>query len=162
METVVVYAQSHSSSGRLVPLSVLERHYGDAWGDSADLLVLRGSRAELLDLAATYEARREADGGFAARVADSIRTQLDETEEEIVSRLVGERLDSPLVRRALDRAQWNQLWPVIDRDLCLTGEVTDASAGFLNYEDEAFIRVEEARAGGWVDAIDEGYAKPGT
>lgn len=162
METIVIYAQSHTSSGFPVPASVLERHYGEDWRGSADLLVLEGSRAELLELASAYAAQRSADGGFAARVARSIRGELGENEEELVSRLTGLRLDDSRVQMELKTCSWHTRWPVVDRNLILTGQVAESGCGedgFVNYKDEAMIHASEARAGGWIIDSD-GYARP--
>jgi len=57
--------------------------------------------------------------------------------------------------------EWYCRYPVVDRDLTLTGEYADSdSEGYYNYNDEASITAEEARAGNW--RIDEngGYASP--
>lgn len=56
---------------------------------------------------------------------------------------------------------WDDCWPVIDRELNLTGEFRDSgSDDWLNYDDEAAILREEAVAGGWSVDEDEGRAYP--
>ena len=58
--------------------------------------------------------------------------------------------------------QWENLMPVIDANRCLTGEAVDWDADdftFYNWENNAAIRGDDARAGGW-NLCDDGYAEP--
>ncbi len=70
----------------------------------------------------------------------------------------GEHYSSPAFRLDSDRVNWDGLWPVVDRDGELTGEVTDGD-GHYNVID-AMIDPEEAREGGWEIDLDGGSAKP--
>jgi hypothetical protein len=57
-------------------------------------------------------------------------------------------------------ADWTGVWPEINRDGKLTGDVVYAGDDytFLNVEDEAMIAEDEARAGGWEVDAEEGRA----
>lgn len=57
---------------------------------------------------------------------------------------------------------WSNVWPVIDADGDLTGEVLGPDDGqtLRVYDDEAVIRKDVARAGGWELDSEEGYAWP--
>lgn len=62
--------------------------------------------------------------------------------------------------------EWSQHWPVIDADLCLTGEYVDSDvSGWHNFRDEAAIWDVDAIAAGWLSAdrdlnLDDGYVYP--
>lgn len=58
---------------------------------------------------------------------------------------------------------WDGLWPVIDKDGRLTGEVTDRFDDYVCVDDEALISWVDAEAGGWVvfgDGDGTNYAVP--
>ena len=62
---------------------------------------------------------------------------------------------------ALPLDEMSQAWPVVDRDLDLTGEIVDSEvSGWWNYSDEAAIFEDEATAGGWTIDTHNGYADP--
>ena len=73
--------------------------------------------------------------------------------EAICKRFAGAYYRDRAFRRACDQASWHNVWPVIDRDGDLTGEVCDGDDGYLNVDDEAMITIGEAKAGRW--QIDE-------
>ena len=155
---IAIYGQSCALAGRLCVDP--EARYGPEWESSADLLILRGSRLELLTRAQDYARDPRADGGYSMKVARSIRGELLETDAEIALRLRGESIYDPRTKRELEAGSWSNRWPTIDRNGILTGSVVDSCDGFWNYEDEAMIAREEAQAGGWVVDADYGYALP--
>jgi hypothetical protein len=56
---------------------------------------------------------------------------------------------------------WQNVWPVIDADCDLTGEVVEPDESFARvYDDDAVIRKCVARAGGWELDGEEGTAWP--
>lgn len=56
---------------------------------------------------------------------------------------------------------WSNVWPVVDADCDLTGDVVEPDENFLRvYDDEAVIRKDVARAGGWEMDREEGTAWP--
>lgn len=56
---------------------------------------------------------------------------------------------------------WSNVWPVIDADGDLTGEVVEPDEDFLRvYDDDAVIRKAVAKAGGWEMDREEGTAWP--
>jgi hypothetical protein len=71
----------------------------------------------------------------------------------------GEHYTSPAFARDAERVNWDNVWPVVDRDGELTGRITDGD-GHYNVADVAMIEQDEARDGGWsFDAVG-GYATP--
>jgi len=61
-------------------------------------------------------------------------------------------------QRLAERCQWQGIWPVIDADGNLTGEISEGSEEESNVDDEAMIDTDDARAAGW--KIEDGYASP--
>lgn len=61
-------------------------------------------------------------------------------------------------QRLAERCHWQGLWPVIDADGNLTGEISEGAESESNVDDEAMIDTDEARTAGW--RIDDGYAFP--
>jgi hypothetical protein len=59
-------------------------------------------------------------------------------------------------------AQWQGVWPVIDANGDLTGDISEGCESELNVDDEAMIDADDARAGGWRIDAEEGYAYPPT
>jgi len=58
--------------------------------------------------------------------------------------------------------QWQGIWPVIDANGDLTGDISEGCESELNVEDEAMIDADDARAGGWRIDAEEGHAYPPT
>ena len=91
---------------------------------------------------------------------DDVAELLDETDShELKIAIVAAMKGRPLADLPFDA--WAQNWPVVDRDLNLTGEFRDSgSDDWLNYDDEAAILRDEAIEGGWYIDEDEGRAEP--
>ena len=81
------------------------------------------------------------------------------TPEELCRRFAGTHYRDPAFCKAAEAMDWNNRWPLIDRDGDLTGDVTEGDDS-LNVDGEAMILPEEARAGRWEVDIEEGSAKP--
>lgn len=81
-----------------------------------------------------------------------------ETPETICQRFSGRNYRDREVRQSMAAADWNQVWPEIDREGNLTGRLVGDEDGFANVGDEVMISTAEARAGGWT--ISDGYAEP--
>ena len=58
--------------------------------------------------------------------------------------------------------QWPGIWPVIDANGDLTGDISEGCESELNVDDEAMIDADDARAGGWEIDAEEGRACPPT
>lgn len=81
------------------------------------------------------------------------------SEEQIASENVGKHYLSSEFQEAMGGAQWEGLWPVVDRHGLLTGEVVDLdNEEWLNVGGEAAIYRAEAEAGGWRIDEREGFA----
>jgi hypothetical protein len=64
-------------------------------------------------------------------------------------------------RQASAAFDWSNVWPVINADCDLTGEVVEPDENFARvYDDDAVIRKDVARAGGWELDGEEGTAWP--
>lgn len=64
-------------------------------------------------------------------------------------------------QRLADVFDWNNVWPVVDKDCCLTGEVvepTDWKYLPVWPSWDAVISREEASAAGWTVNLEDGYA----
>jgi hypothetical protein len=61
-------------------------------------------------------------------------------------------------QRLAERCQWQGIWPVIDADGDLTGEISEGGEDESNVDDEAMIDTDAARAAGW--KVEDGYASP--
>lgn len=61
-------------------------------------------------------------------------------------------------QRLAECVSWQGIWPVIDADGELTGEISEGSESELNVDDEAMIDADDARAGGWKIDAEEGRA----
>ena len=79
------------------------------------------------------------------------------TPESICQQFAGKHYRDRQFRQVSAAADWNDVWPEIDRDGDLTGRLVGSENGFLNVDDEAMISTAEARAGGWT--ISDGYAE---
>lgn len=79
------------------------------------------------------------------------------TPESICQQFAGKHYRDRQFRQVSAAADWNDVWPEIDRDGDLTGRLIGDDDGFLNVDDEAVISTAEARAGGWT--ISDGYAE---
>lgn len=79
------------------------------------------------------------------------------TPESICQQFAGKHYHDRQFRQVSAAADWNDVWPEIDRDGDLTGRLVGNENGFLNVDDEAMISTAEARAGGWT--ISDGYAE---
>lgn len=65
----------------------------------------------------------------------------------------------PLWQKLADIFDWQDVWPVINGDGYLTGEVWTACDDILHTDDmDAMIRPEDAKAGGWEINYEEGTA----
>jgi hypothetical protein len=69
----------------------------------------------------------------------------------------GEHYTSPEFVRDADRVDWDGVWPLVDRDGELTGEITQGD-GCYNVGDVAMISHSEAHEGGWSVDADGAYA----
>lgn len=79
----------------------------------------------------------------------------------LIERYSGFSLRDPQVATAFAAIDFTDYYPVIDADLVLTGQFVYADGGngdWSNYDDEAAIRNDVAREGGW--KIEDGYASP--
>jgi len=61
-------------------------------------------------------------------------------------------------QRLAECVQWRGIWPVIDADGNLTGEISEGDDNESNVDDEAMIDTDDARAAGW--KVEDGYASP--
>lgn len=69
----------------------------------------------------------------------------------------------PLWRRLADAFNWQDVWPVVNADGHLTGEVWTACDDVLHTADgDAMIRPEDAKSGGWEIDHEAGTAKQPT
>lgn len=55
----------------------------------------------------------------------------------------GLRYDSPDAIAILDQEDWSQIWPVVDGDGILTGEIVGSEEGYVNVEDLAMVAVAD-------------------
>lgn len=75
----------------------------------------------------------------------------------------GDTLDSPAFRADADRVNWDCVWPVVDGDGTLTGEITEGGGGWLSVGCEGgdgMIERSVARGAGWEINDDRAVAKP--
>lgn len=79
------------------------------------------------------------------------------TPETICQQFAGKHYRDRQFRQVSSAADWNQVWPEIDRDGNLTGSLVGDEDGFANVDDEAMISTAEAHAGGWT--IHDGQAE---
>ena len=63
-------------------------------------------------------------------------------------------------QRLAETLHWQGIWPVIDADGELTGEISEGGENELNVNDEAMIDADEARDGGWRIDVEDGRAYP--
>ena len=71
----------------------------------------------------------------------------------------GIHVQSQAWQEAADCCDWHGVWPVIDAEGLLTGEISEGGDDMSNVDDEAMIETAEAIAAGWT--VDEdGYATP--
>lgn len=76
---------------------------------------------------------------------------------------MGVRMDDPLWQKVADCFDWKDVWPVIDEDCRLTGEVVWPSDWeyLPHYPSfDAVIRRDVAVAEGWIVDLEEGHARP--
>jgi hypothetical protein len=71
----------------------------------------------------------------------------------------GEHYESPAFLADCERVHWQGIWPVVDRDGELTGQISEGDDCY-NVDDMAMIERGEAREGGWVVDADGAYAQP--
>jgi len=101
-----------------------------------------------------------AEAGNTCRAAEeAVAGALKATRVWFLDTFRGERYDAPQTRDAVSLCEWQNIWPVIDRDGNLTGEYSEGGEDELNVDNEAMISVDEARAGGWKIDADEGSAE---
>lgn len=76
---------------------------------------------------------------------------------------MGVRMDDPLWQKVADCFDWKDVWPVIDEDCRLTGEVVEPMDWeyLPHYPSfDAVIRRDVAVAEGWIVDLEEGHARP--
>jgi hypothetical protein len=101
-----------------------------------------------------------AEAGNTCRAAEeAVAEALKVTRVWFLDAFKGERYDAPQTRGAVALCEWQNIWPVIDRDGNLTGEYSEGDDHLLVDHGEAMISVDEARAGGWKIDADEGSAE---
>jgi hypothetical protein len=81
------------------------------------------------------------------------------TPEDLCQRFTGVHYRDSAFRRAADTMDWNNRWPLIDRDGYLTGAVTEGD-DCLNVNNEVMILPWVAKAGCWSIDFEEGTATP--
>lgn len=99
----------------------------------------------------------------AARGRRTSVTYLNSTEQKqmrdrVTKVFAGVKMDDPLWKSVAVAFNWQNVWPVIDTDLELTGEVVEPQGGdYLPHFPgwDAVISRQDAEAAGWV--IDEGH-----
>jgi hypothetical protein len=105
----------------------------------------------------------DADAYSAAILAaeEAVAAALDACPEYVVDLHSGEAIDDEEVAAAIAKCDWTGLWPIIDGDCCLTGEVVDNSSdGYLSCDWGGMIEAADARAAGWRINTEEGTATP--
>lgn len=163
--TIVVYGD-----GRFVH-AVLAQHWDDCGFDRTDdgertndnFDAWNRARDQWPDDMTAIEAawRLNIDCIHSAHSGSCRRMQSDDVGacREIASAHAGEHYTSEAFLADSDRVLWDGVWPVIDSDGDLTGEITDGDA-MLNVNEDAMISPDDARDGGWVIDSDEGRATP--
>lgn len=63
--------------------------------------------------------------------------------EELVMDAIGLRYDSPEVAAIVREGDWSDVWPLVDSDGCLTGEIVDAENDYVRVDDVAMIRISD-------------------
>lgn len=107
-----------------------------------------------------FAADDSAEAGNTCRAAEeAVAKALKVTRVWFLDAFKGERYDAPQTRDAVSLCEWQNIWPVIDRDGNLTGEYSEGDDHLLVDNGEAMISVDEARAGGWKIDGDEGSAE---
>jgi len=107
-----------------------------------------------------FAADDSAEAGNTCRAAEeAVAEALKVTKVWFLDAFKGERYDAPKTRDAFSLCEWQNIWPVIDRDGNLTGEYSEGDDHLLVDNGEAMISVDEARAGGWKIDADEGSAE---
>ncbi len=76
----------------------------------------------------------------------------DWMERVLCKMYAGSPMHDPDYRRLADGLAWDDLWPVVDAEKCLTGEVVESEEGYANVLNEAMMREDVARAAGFVVA----------
>lgn len=79
-------------------------------------------------------------------------------EETLCKVFLGARLDDPVFKELSDDLRWDNVWPVINADMRLTGDLSDCAEDERLYGCDAVISVDDAREAGW--EIDETHATP--
>jgi hypothetical protein len=101
-----------------------------------------------------------AEAGNTCRAAEeAVAEALKATRVWFLDAFKGERYDAPQTRDGVSLCEWQNIWPVIDRDGNLTGDYSEGDDHLLVDNGEAMISVDEARAGGWKIDADEGRAE---
>lgn len=72
----------------------------------------------------------------------------------------GKRYNDSAFAADAERVNWDGVWPVIDGDGELTGEITEGCDEMLNVYDLAMIDADVARRAGWRIDAEEGRAEP--
>ena len=91
----------------------------------------------------------------------AVEAALDACPEYVVDLHSGEAIDDEEVDAAIAKCDWTGLWPIIDGDCCLTGEVVDNSSdGYLSCDWGGMIDADVARRAGWRIDTEEGTATP--
>ena len=115
------------------------------------------------DLESKLEDREDNQGMVEKIVGDdtTVEAALDACPEYVVDLHSGEAIDDEEVAAAIAKCDWTGLWPIIDGDCCLTGEVVDNSSdGYLSCDWGGMIDADVARAAGWRIDTEEGTAAP--
>jgi hypothetical protein len=115
-------------------------------------------------LEATLEAHAESDHADSERLCtlaeEAVEAALVTVQSEQATAAAGRGMHyrSAEWQRLAERCQWQGIWPVIDADGELTGEISEGSEEESNVDDEAMIDTDDARAAGW--KVEDGYASP--
>lgn len=72
----------------------------------------------------------------------------------------GEHYTCPAFAKDSGRVFWDGVWPVVDGNGDLTGDICEGGDGFYNVDDMAMIGRDDARDGGWTVDADGAHAKP--
>jgi hypothetical protein len=91
------------------------------------------------------------------------KPQRTELRDKVTALFAGVHMDDKLWQRVADAFDWEDVWPVIDGDCCLTGEVVEPKDWdyFPHWPSwDAVIHRDVAQAAGWTVDREAGHASP--
>lgn len=90
------------------------------------------------------------------------RPDRTELRDKVAALFVGVHKDDPLWAKVCDAFEWDNVWPVVDSDLELTGKVVEVTDDYFPvYPDwDVVISGSDARGANWIVDADEGHARP--